>query len=66
MLEFGFKKLGLHSIIARYFDINPASGRVMEKCGMKYVGTIRDHEFRFDKYYNVGYYEITEDDEMER
>ena len=62
MLDFGFKKLGLHSIIARYFDINPASGRVMEKCGMTYVGTIRDHEFRFDKYYNVGYYEMIESD----
>ena len=62
MLEYGFKNLGLHSVIARYFDINPASGRVMEKCGMKYVGTIRDHEFRFDRYYNVGYYEMLETD----
>ena len=58
MLEFGFDKLGFHSIIARYFEINPASGRVMQKCGMTYVGTIRDHEFRFDKFYNVGYYEM--------
>ena len=58
MLEFGFKELDLHSIIARYFDINPASGRVMEKCGMTYIGKIRDHEFRFDKYYNVDYYEM--------
>ena len=62
MIEFGFKKLGLHSIIARYFEINPASGRVMQKCGMTYVGTIRDHEFRFDTYHNVGYYEMIESD----
>ena len=66
MINFGFDTLGLHSIIARYFDINPASGRVMEKSGMKYVGTIRDHEFRFDKYYNVGYYEILESDKREQ
>ena len=66
MLDFGFNKLGLHSIIARYFDINPASGRVMEKCGMTYVGTIREHEFRFDKYYNVGYYEMLETDLREQ
>lgn len=66
MINFGFDKLGLHSIIARYFDINPASGRVMQKCGMRYVGTIRDHEFRFDKYYNVGYYEILETDKREQ
>ena len=66
MLKFGFENLGLHSVIARYFDINPASGRVMEKCGMKYVGTIRDHEFRFDKYYNVGYYEMLATDKKEQ
>ena len=66
MLNFGFDVLGLHSIIARYFDINPASGRVMEKCGMIYVGTIREHEFRFDKYYNVGYYEMLSTDKREQ
>ncbi|MBE5745949.1 MAG: GNAT family N-acetyltransferase [Clostridiales bacterium] len=66
MLNFGFEKLNLHSIIARYFDINPASGRVMEKAGMRYVGTIRDHEFRFDKFFNVGYYEMLETDEREQ
>jgi len=65
MIKFGFKQLGLHSIIARYFDINPASGKVMQKCGMKFVGIIRDHEFRFDKYYNVGYYEMLESDKTE-
>jgi RimJ/RimL family protein N-acetyltransferase len=65
MINFAFDKLGLHSVIARYFDINPASGRVMEKCGMKYVGTIREHECRFDKYYNVGYYEILSTDKRE-
>ena len=63
MLEFGFDTLGLHSVIARYFDINPASGKVMQKCGLRYVGTMRDHEFRFEKYYNVGYYEILDTDE---
>ena len=65
MIKFGFEKIGLHSIIARYFDNNPASGRVMEKCGMTYVGTIREHEFRFGKYYNVGYYEILKADKKE-
>jgi RimJ/RimL family protein N-acetyltransferase len=62
MINYGFEFLGLNSIIARYFDINPASGKVMQKCGMKFVGIIREHEFRFDKYYNVGYYEILKAD----
>lgn len=66
MIEYGFNKLGLHSIIARYFDINPASGRVMQKCGMTYVGTMRENEIRFGKYQNVGYYEILESDIKEQ
>ena len=65
MIKFGFEEIGLNSIIARYFDINPASGRVMAKCGMTYVGTIREHEFRFDKYFNVGYYEMIRTDKRE-
>ena len=66
MINFGFDKLGLHSIVARHFDINPASGRVMQKCGMTYVGKMRDHEARFDKYYNVGYYEMLSTDKREQ
>ena len=66
MIEFGFNSLNLNSIYARFFDINPASGRVMEKCGMTYVGTIREHEFRFDKFYNVGYYEMLDTDKREQ
>ena len=62
MLDFGFKKLGLHTIIARHFEINPASGKVMQKCGMTYVGTMRDNEIRFDEYHNVTYYEMLESD----
>ena len=62
MLKFGFEKLGLHSIFARYFDINPASGRVMAKSGMTYVWTMREYECRFGKYHNVGYYEMIASD----
>ena len=62
MIEFAFKKIKLHSVIARYFEINPASARVMQKCGMTYVGRFRQHEIRFDEYMNVGYYEMIETD----
>ena len=66
MIEFGFNKLGLNSIYARFFDINPASGRVMEKCGMTYAGMLRKHEFRFDQYYNIKFYETLKEDNMEK
>ena len=58
MLEFGFKKLGLHSVIARYFDINPASGRVMEKCGMKYEGTLRSSDWNNQGICDASYYAL--------
>lgn len=62
MIEFGFNKLNLNSIYARFFDINPASGKVMEKCNMKYAGTLRQHEYRFNNFYNIKFYEILKSD----
>lgn len=39
LLEFAFDELGFVRITARHLEVNPASGRVMEKCGMKFCGT---------------------------
>ncbi|HET7040124.1 MAG TPA: GNAT family N-acetyltransferase [Gemmatimonadales bacterium] len=43
MLRFGFETLGLHRIYAAHFARNPASGRVMEKVGMRREGVWRQH-----------------------
>lgn len=44
ILELAFKILGLERVYAAYDVRNPASGRVMERLGMKYEGTLRrDH-----------------------
>ncbi len=37
-----FRVLGLHRIEALHFTDNPASGRVMEKCGMRHEGHMRE------------------------
>lgn len=58
VINFAFKQLNLHTLHARHFECNPASGRVMQKCGMKYVGTLRDFESRLGKFNNVLYYDI--------
>jgi [ribosomal protein S5]-alanine N-acetyltransferase len=37
-LDFGFKKLQIKRIVGRAMPQNTASLKVMEKCGMKYIG----------------------------
>jgi len=41
VLEYFFNEVGLNRVEAIYEPDNPASGRVMQKCGMKYEGTLR-------------------------
>lgn len=41
VLEYFFNRAGMNRVEAIYEPDNPASGRVMEKCGMKYEGTMR-------------------------
>lgn len=41
IIEFFFKEVGLNRIYAWHADGNPASGRMQEKSGMKYEGTLR-------------------------
>jgi len=43
LLQFGFEKLHLNKIVAFHMVRNPASGRVMEKLGMRKEGLLRDH-----------------------
>jgi len=42
VMEYGFHTLSLHRIEARHIVGNTPSGRVMEKCGMKYEGISRE------------------------
>ena len=51
----GFKKLKLNKIYATYNPKNPASGRVMQKSGMKYEGTLRQHIKARGKYWDTAY-----------
>ena len=41
LINFLFKEIGFQRITARHDVDNPASGQVMEKCGLKYEGTLR-------------------------
>lgn len=43
LVGYGFRARGLHKITASHFARNPASGRVMEKIGMRHEGLLREH-----------------------
>ena len=42
MIAFAFDELGLDALVAGHFDDNPASGRVLAKCGFRYTGDGRE------------------------
>lgn len=60
LIEFGFEVLGLHRIEARHFLRNPASGRVMQKLGMRHEGVERDWAVKGDRYESLAVYSILE------
>ncbi|WP_336881953.1 GNAT family N-acetyltransferase [Priestia koreensis] len=43
LVEFAFDEKGYHKVFARYFDFNEASGKVLEKIGMRKEGILREH-----------------------
>lgn len=53
MIEYGFSTLGLHRIYATHFSRNPASGRVMEKCGMVHEAHLRGHAKKWGAFEDV-------------
>lgn len=58
ILEFAFETKKLHKVFARYFRSNPASGKVLQKIGMKREGTFIDHIIKEEKYEDLVYYGI--------
>ena len=41
MIRFGFEEMNLHKIEAQFLAVNVASGKVMQKAGMQYEGTLK-------------------------
>jgi len=58
IVQFAFEEKKLHKVFARYFSTNPASGKVMEKIGMKQEGILKDHIIKDRKYEDLVYYGI--------
>ncbi len=62
VLRFAFESLQMQRVYAIHFARNPASGRVMQKIGMQYEGTLRKHFVRWDKAEDLIYYGILIDE----
>jgi RimJ/RimL family protein N-acetyltransferase len=56
LLAFGFDRLSLHRVYGKCDELNLASAHVMEKCGLKYEGTLREHVWLRDHWRSTRYY----------
>ncbi|WP_079504987.1 GNAT family N-acetyltransferase [Mesobacillus jeotgali] len=58
VVKFAFEVKGYHKVYARYFQSNPASGKVMEKLGMKEEGILIDQIKKEDQFEDLVCYGI--------
>lgn len=62
VMQFGFETFGLDSFCAKHMEGNDASGRVMQKCGMKFEAMYRHSMFIKGEFKNIVVYNITRDE----
>ncbi|MEX6703034.1 GNAT family N-acetyltransferase [Peribacillus frigoritolerans] len=58
ILHFALEEKQYHKVFARYFNSNPASGRVMQKFGLKKEGILIDHVRKENRFEDLVYYGI--------
>jgi [ribosomal protein S5]-alanine N-acetyltransferase len=58
VINFGFEKLQLNRIEAHCEEENTGSWKVMEKCGMKFEGILREKVFIKDRFRSMKIYSI--------
>ena len=62
VLRFGFEALDLHRIFAQHLVRNPASGRVMQKAGMRHEARLRQHINKWGTFEDIDLYGILVDE----
>jgi ribosomal-protein-alanine N-acetyltransferase len=58
VIGYAFEQLGFNRVEASHFARNPASGRVMQKAGMKHEGTMREAIRKGDEYLDTEMYAV--------
>lgn len=62
VLNYTFEHLRIHRIEAQHDAANPASGRVMRKCGMFYEGRLRGRIYNKGRFVDVDLYALVRED----
>lgn len=62
LVRYGFEELGLKRIFATHFGHNTASGRVLEKIGLKHEGCQRQHFLKWGEFSDSELYGILRDE----
>lgn len=62
ILALGFETLGLNRIQATHLTRNPASGRVMQKLGMRFEGVQKEYFLKKDRFEDVARYAMLRTD----
>jgi ribosomal-protein-alanine N-acetyltransferase len=58
VLAYAFDVLDINKVVARHFSRNPASGRVMQKIGMRHEGTLRQDVIKWGRPEDIELYAI--------
>lgn len=66
LLAFGFGTLRMHRVYGKCDELNTASARTLEKGGMKYEGTLREHIWLRDHWRSTRYYGMLADEYRSR
>ncbi len=56
VMNFGFHTLGLNKIFAMFFPHNPASGKILEKLGMRKEGVLRQEILQNSEFFDLERY----------
>lgn len=62
LMNYGFNKLNLNKVFAQSFTANPGSWRIMEKIGLKYEGTLRQHVIRMGQFHDLAHYSLLKEE----
>lgn len=62
VLKFGFEKLNLNKIYASHFPHNPASGKILEKCGMTKEAVLKQEVLKGEIFLDIVRYSCMKQD----